>query len=52
MLTLKNFRKTLFNYYKTALENCYDVDDPQTSKSVYIKCNQARAPTRPIMCCF
>ena len=52
MLTLKKFRKTLFNYYKTALENCYDIDDPRTWKSVCIKCNQARALTKPITRCF
>ena len=28
LIDFKMFRKTLFNYYKTALENCYDADDP------------------------
>ena len=32
------FRKKLYNYYKTALDKCYDVDDPRTWKSVCMKC--------------
>ncbi len=52
MITLKEFRKMLYNYYETALDKCYDVDDPRTWKSVCIKCNQARDLTRPITCCF
>ena len=51
-LTFKVFKKKLFNYYSSALDNCYDVDDPRTWKSVCIKCNQARDLTRPITCCF
>ena len=52
MITLKEFRKMLYNYYETALDKCYDVDDPRTWKSVCIKCNQARDLTRPKTCCF
>ena len=51
-LTFKVFKKKLFNYYSSTLDNCYDVDDPRTWKSVCIKCNQARDLTRPITCCF
>ena len=29
------------NYYKTALDKCYDVDDPRTWKSVCVKRNKA-----------
>ena len=35
-LTLKELRKKLFNYYGSPFDNCYDVDDPSTWKSVYI----------------
>ena len=52
MITLKEFRKMLYNYYETALDKCYDVDDPRTWKSVCIKCNQAGDLIRPITCCF
>ena len=41
MPTLKEFRRKLFNCYKTALDECCDVDDPRTWKSIWIKCNQA-----------
>jgi hypothetical protein len=37
------FRKKLYNYYKTALDKCYDVDDPRTWKSVCMKCNHWQA---------
>ena len=36
-LTFKEFKKKLSNYYSSALDNCYDVDDPQKWKSVCIK---------------
>ena len=51
-LTLKEFRKKLLKYYKSALNKCYDVDDPRTWKLVCIKCAQARDLTKPITCCF
>ena len=50
--TLKEFKNKLYIYYKTALDKCYDVDDPRTWKTVCLKCNQARDLTRPITCCF
>ena len=51
-LTFKEFKKNSFNYHSSALDNCYDVDDPRTWKLVCIKCNQARDLTRPITCYF
>jgi hypothetical protein len=42
--TLKEFKNKLYIYYKTALDKCYDVDDPRTWKTVCLKCNQARGP--------
>ena len=52
MLILTEFRRKLFNYSKKALDECYDVDNPQIWKSVCINCNQAQDLTRPITCCF
>ena len=34
MATLKEFKNKLYIYYKTALDKCYDVDDPRTWKTV------------------
>ena len=39
--TVKSFGKKFFNYYKTAVEKCYDIHDPRTWKSICVKCNQA-----------
>ncbi|CAB3996297.1 Hypothetical predicted protein [Paramuricea clavata] len=37
MATLKDFKNKLLIYYKTALDKCYDVDDPRTWKSSLLR---------------
>ena len=41
-----------FEYYMNALLNLYDPVNPQTWKSVCLKCNMARPLKSSITCCF
>ena len=50
--SLTIFKKLLLQYYHTALELNYNVDDPRSWKTICLKCNQARDLTKPITCCF
>ena len=50
--SLTIFKKLLLQYYHTALEFNYNVDDPRSWKTICRKCNQARDLTKPITCCF
>ena len=40
---LFSFKSGLIHYYKHALSNTFDMDDPSTWKSVCIKCKGAKA---------
>ena len=46
------FKNLLLQYYHTALELNYNVDDPRSWKTICLKCNQARDLTKPITCCY
>ena len=48
---LYSFKSGLKSYYKHALSNTFDVDDPRTWKSVCIKCRRARSLNEVINCC-
>ena len=50
--SLTIFKKLLLQYYHTALELNYNVDDLRSWKTICLKCNQARDLTKPITCCF
>ena len=50
--SLTIFKKLLLQYYHTALELNYNVDDPRSWKTICLKCNQARDLTKPITCVF
>ena len=50
--SLITFKNLLIKYYYTALDRNYNVDDPQSWKTICLKCNQARDLTKPIACCF
>ena len=49
-----HFKKELFNYYFYLTKSAYDVDTPQTHKSVCIKCHTSRPLTCLLdrMCCW
>ena len=53
--SVAHFKKDLFNYYLYLTKSVYDVDTPQTFKSVYIKCHTSR-PLISLLdrmcCCF
>ena len=54
-LTGKNISLTqfaLFNYYKLAVKNIYDVHDPRTWKSICLSCNKCRNLSCYISCCY
>ena len=48
---LYSFKSRLKSYYKHALSNTFDVDNPRTWKSVCIKCKRARSLNEVINCC-
>ena len=50
-LTLNQFKNRLHEYYKLALLNNFNVDDPRTWKSICLKCNTSRSLARHIDCC-
>ena len=45
------FKSGLKQYYKHALSNTFDMDDPRTWKSACIKCKRARSLKEAISCC-
>ena len=51
-ISLTQFKYGLFNYYKLAVKNVYDVDDPRTWKSICLSCNKCRNMSCEISCCY
>ena len=50
--TFNQFKNGLYNYYKLALTNIYNADDPRTWKSVCLTCNNSRNLSCSNSCCF
>ena len=48
---LFSFKSGLIHYYKHALFNTFDMDDPRIWKSVCIKCKTVRSLKKAISCC-
>ena len=46
------FKKYLLDYYFSALECNYNIDDPRSWKTICLKCNQTHDLTKPLTCCF
>ena len=51
-VSLNKFKCGLIKYYKVALGNVYDVNDPRTWKSVCLSCNTSRNLSCKITCCY
>jgi hypothetical protein len=49
--TFNGFKSGLLKYYKSALRNVYDAEDPRTWKSICLSCNTSRNLSCPISCC-
>ena len=50
--SLYTFKKYLLDYYFSALECNYNIDDPRSWKTICLKCNQTHDLTKPLTCCF
>ncbi len=51
-ISLNGFKCGLIKYYKSALRDVYDVNDPRTWKSICLSCNMSRNLSCKITCCF
>ena len=51
-ISLGQFKNRLSKYYKLALEDVFDVDDPRTWKSICLSCNKSRNLSCQISCCY
>ena len=51
-ISLVTFKTLLKQYYRNALDLCYDPEDARTWKSVCVKCNSARNLLTVPSCCF
>ena len=51
-ITIREFKTALQSYYLTALEECYNVEDPRTWKTICLKCNTSRCLRPNLTCCF
>ena len=49
--SFSSFKTSLHKYYLSALNMCYDVDDPRTYKTICVKCNSVRSLTVLPSCC-
>ena len=49
--SFSSLKTSLHKYYLSALNMCYDVDDPRTYKTVCVKCNSVRSLTVLPSCC-
>ena len=49
--SFSSFKTSLHKHYLSALNMCYDVDDPRTYKTVCVKCNSVRSLTVLPSCC-
>ena len=50
--SIYTFKRYLLEYYFSALETNYNIDDPRSWKTICLKCNQTHDLTKPIACCF
>ena len=50
--TLNSFKTLIFNCYLTSLLIPYDLNNPKTFKSIYLKCNTVRPLNSKIACCL
>ena len=50
--SLNGFKCGLIKYYKSALRDVYDVNDPRTWKSICLSCNMSRNLSCKITCCY
>ena len=53
-VTIRQFRKYLLDYYHEMTELVYDIDIPQTFKTVCVKCHTCRSLSSLVdkMCCL
>ena len=51
-ISLNPFRNGLFEYYRTAVANIYDAEDPRTWKSICLLCNKSRNLSCNVQCCY
>ena len=51
-VSLNGFKCGLARYYRLALSNVYDVNDPRTWKSIRLSCNMSRTLLCKITCCY
>ncbi len=51
-ISLNGFKCGLIKYYKSALRDVYDVNDPRTWKSICLSCNMSRNLSCKITCCY
>ena len=51
-VSLNGFKNGLIEYYKLALRNVYDVNDPRTWKSICLSCNMSSNLSCQIMCSY
>ena len=49
--SFSSFKTSMHKYYLSALNMCYDVDDPRGYKTVCVKCNSVRCLTVLPSCC-
>jgi hypothetical protein len=50
--SLAVFKSCLLNYYFTSVDITYDPENPQTFRSLCLKCNCVRSLVSPISCCY
>ena len=50
--SLATFKTLLLDYYHSVLKRNYNVDDARTSKTICLKCKQARDLSIPVACSF
>ena len=51
-VTLNQFKSLLSSCYKDALISRFDIEEPSTWKSVWLKCNTLRNLSEPVSCCY
>ena len=51
-ISLTQLKYGLFKYYKLAVKNVYDVEDPRTWKSICLSCNMCHNLSCNISCCY
>ena len=51
-ISLGQFKNGLCKYYKSALKDVFDVDNPKTWKSICLSCNKSRNLSCQMSCCY